>query len=94
MPPQTTDQDFGLAKEGLERTEQTTLLDCQTPSTPYWERKMGEVSTGFTAEPLTHVTNKTQEEATKQQPRRREQDNDLRREELGLLPSFELVSYP
>ena len=65
LPPQTTDQDFGLAKEGLERTEQISLLDYQTPSKPYWERKMGEVSTGFMAEPLTHVTNKTQEEATK-----------------------------
>ena len=66
LPPQTTDQDFGLAKESLEIVEKFSLLDYETPSKPYWERKMGEVATGFVAEPLTNVTNKTQEEATKQ----------------------------
>ena len=66
LQPQTTDQDFGLAKESLEVVEKLSLLDYETPSKPYWERKMGEVATGFVAEPLTNVTNKTQEEATKQ----------------------------
>ena len=66
LPPQTTDQDFGLAKESLEVVEKFSLLDYETPSKPYWERKMGEVATGFVAEPLTNVTSKTQEEATKQ----------------------------
>ena len=46
--------------------ERITLLDYQTPSKPFYERKLGEVTTGFVAESLTHVTNKTQEEASKQ----------------------------
>ena len=65
-PPQSTDQDYTLAKEALESVERLTLPDYQTPSKPYYERKLGEVTTGFLAEPLTHVTNKTQEEAIKQ----------------------------
>ena len=66
LPPQATDQDFGLAKEALEKIDKMDLLDYETPSKPYWERKMGEVATGFVTESLTQVTNKTQEDVTKQ----------------------------
>lgn len=33
LPPQTTDQDFGLAKESLEAVEKISILDYETPST-------------------------------------------------------------
>ena len=62
MPPQLAVDDHCSAREGLEKLLGRKVPDHKIPSESYFEKKVGEIESGFKAEKLTMVTNLCQEE--------------------------------
>ena len=62
LPPQLLEMDLDGCVKIFNAAEDEELTDDVIPSKAYLERKIGEMSSTFKAEPLTRVTNRNQED--------------------------------
>ena len=56
LPPQLTIEDHASAREAFERLVGRRIADHKIPSEKYFEKKLGEVESGFRAEKLSAIT--------------------------------------
>ena len=63
LPPQLLEMDLDGCVKIFNAAEYEELTDDVIPSKAYLERKIGEMSSTFKAEPLTRVTNRNQEDS-------------------------------
>ena len=62
LPPQLQEMDLDQCVKIFNTAEDEELTDDVIPSKAFLERKIGEITSSFKAEPLTRVTNRTQED--------------------------------